>query len=311
MLWSASLLAASVAPIRCPSLSGSPHRTVRVILDHEQSSLGPGPHAPKWARWLSRQDQPRGLVDVIADEARSCLSEAAFCVFWTLCDHSMTWATGYICISICIAFALVQMLRCISRDVWRYIINNRCLQGRSRYLPIDLRRTPGQPMPPPNPNEWQQLRAAVHREAQAVIRVPDLRLTEIDATALRVAGDWRPAGSRRRLELARPYTSSGASINTAIWHRDRLCGLMCGSAGAAAVVLRYLEGAPDPTHPLKGRVADIGVATAEVYARALGAPTVLLNDPISALVDRLGAGPGYAWMTEAPFQGYFGRKVIP
>jgi hypothetical protein len=167
------------------------------------------------------------------------------------------------------------------------------------------------PMPPPNPNEWQQLRAAVHREAPAVIRVPDLRLTEIDATALRVAGDWRLQvravdwnwrGLTRRPEH---------QINTAIWHRDRLCGLMCGSAGAAAVVLRYLEGAPDPTHPLKGRVADIGVATAEVYARALGAPTVLLNDPISALVDRLGAGPGYAWMTEAPFQGYFGRKVIP
>jgi hypothetical protein len=57
---------------------------VRVILDHEQSSLGPGPHAPKWARWLSRQDQPRGLVDVIADEARSCLSEAGILRFLDL-----------------------------------------------------------------------------------------------------------------------------------------------------------------------------------------------------------------------------------
>ncbi len=148
-------------------------------------------------------------------------------------------------------------------------------------------------MPPPNPNEWQQLRAAVHREAQAVIRVPDLRLTEIDATALRVAGDWR-------LQVRAVDWKLGAALHVVrsirstprIWHRDRLCGLMCGSAGAAAVVLRYLEGAPDPTHPLKGRVADIGVATAEVYARALGAPTVLLNDPISALVDRLGAGQG-------------------
>jgi hypothetical protein len=141
--------------------------------------------------------------------------------------------------------------------------------------------------------------------------MPELRLTDIDAMALGAAEPWRTLG--RAVDwswrvLARRPTHQ---VRTAIWHGDRLCGLMCGSAGEAAVVLRYLEGAPDSAHPLKGRVADIGVATAEVYAQAIGAPVLLLNDPIPALVTRFSARRGYGWMTEPSFRGYFGRKVMP
>lgn len=164
---------------------------------------------------------------------------------------------------------------------------------------------------PPLPSEWEQIRAAVHQAAQGVLGLPALRLTDIDAAALRAADGWGAQGRSINWNWRALAQRPGHQVRTAIWHEDQLCGLMCGSAGDTAVVLRYLEGAPSPTHPLKGRVADIGVATAEIYARAIGAPVLLLNDPIPPLVARFSAGPGYIWMTETAFQGYFGRKVMP
>lgn len=166
-------------------------------------------------------------------------------------------------------------------------------------------------MPPPTPNQWSQLRPAIHQAATATLRVPDLRLTDINAAALSAAEPWGALGRAVDWSWRALARRSTYQVRTAIWHGNRLCGLMCGSAGEAAVVLRYLEGAPGPAHPLKGRVADIGVATAEVYAQAIGAPALLLNDPIQALVTRFSTRPGYGWMTEPSFRGYFGRKVMP
>lgn len=74
-----------------------------------------------------------------------------------------------------------------------------------------------------------------------------------------------------------------------------------------ALCLARLEGDPDPTHPLKGRVVDIAVAVLETQALILGIPETRLESPDPGLVERY-RRLGYEWLVETGAPRYL-RKV--
>jgi hypothetical protein len=139
-------------------------------------------------------------------------------------------------------------------------------------------------------------------------RLPALHLTEIDAAALAAARAW-PLASRhvtwdwtgivKRRETGR--------LEVAIWWNRRLCGLAYGPMRGGALCLSRLEGDPEPAHPLKGRIVDIGIAILETQALILGIPETRLESPDPGLVERY-RGIGYDWLVEKGVPRYL-RKV--
>ena len=67
-------------------------------------------------------------------------------------------------------------------------------------------------------------------------------------------------------------------FNAAIWHDETLCGLAVGAVNQDRfVALDFLEGNPDPTHPLKGQVIEIALTMAEAYKQLIGVPELRLH----------------------------------
>lgn len=129
-------------------------------------------------------------------------------------------------------------------------------------------------------------------------RCPSLRLTPIDRVALSEARawplvdrqvNWDWTGIVKRRESGR--------IEVAIWSDGRLCGLADGPMRGGALCISRLEGAPDPTHPLKGRITDIAIAVLETQALIFGIPETRLESPDPALVARY-RHYGYAWLAK-------------
>ncbi|WP_144426373.1 hypothetical protein [Methylobacterium sp. ARG-1] len=61
--------------------------------------------------------------------------------------------------------------------------------------------------------------------------------------------DWDWAALSARFQNNHPKC-----FNAAIWHDETLCGLAIGAVNRDRfVAVDFLEGNPDPTHPLKGR----------------------------------------------------------
>lgn len=67
-------------------------------------------------------------------------------------------------------------------------------------------------------------------------------------------------------------------FNAAIWYDETLCGLAIGAVNQDRfVALDFLEGNPDPTHPLKGRVIEIVLTMAEAYRQLIVVPELRLH----------------------------------
>lgn len=93
--------------------------------------------------------------------------------------------------------------------------------------------------------------------------------------------------------LAGGYLRDPDSFHIAVWSDARLCGLGVGKPNRThnSLSIHFLEGNPDPTHPLKGNTALAIVAGADAYARSLEAVTLRLKDPDPELIpffERLG-----------------------
>ncbi len=73
----------------------------------------------------------------------------------------------------------------------------------------------------------------------------------------------------------------------AIWSGEILCGLGVGWVSDAheRLTLHFLEGSPDPRHPLRGDVVFLAFAAAEAYARAVGAKSMALKNPLRGVVE--------------------------
>jgi hypothetical protein len=73
-------------------------------------------------------------------------------------------------------------------------------------------------------------------------------------------------------------------FEVSVWSGETLCGLAVGWTRQAFCRVDYLEGSPDPAHPLKGSVAVIVSGAATAYATALGKDEIRLMNPIPAVV---------------------------
>ncbi|AYA06747.1 hypothetical protein V1951_21260 [Yersinia sp. 2544 StPb PI] len=114
--------------------------------------------------------------------------------------------------------------------------------------------------------------------------------------AVEVSNSWRTSPKRDWIKFnwwkARHIQTK--RIDVSIRCRDFLCGLMLArrSRRQICVTLRYLEGNPDPNHPLKGYVLPIATLIAESFASQYGIATVCISRPEKGLIAQY-ASRGY------------------
>lgn len=121
-------------------------------------------------------------------------------------------------------------------------------------------------------------------------------LRPIDASALEAFGTWR----NRRVAWPWPDMAGDWRRNhpdrfeVAVWRNGVLCGLALGKPAPSRshLSLHYMEGDPDPGHPLQGQVTAATFAAASSYAIALPAKELHLVEPFPALVPRY-CGPPF------------------
>lgn len=156
--------------------------------------------------------------------------------------------------------------------------------------------------------------------AHSGITVP-FRFSEIDAAARNV---WRSAWTRPQPlgyggwewpRIAGPILRRPTGFTLAIWSGGWLCGLCAGrtskrrpSGVRHTLSLSFLEGNPDPDHPLRGYVAPLAISTAEAYARALGISRVRLIEPLPG-VFRIYERLGYQIVREGASRVYFEKRM--
>jgi hypothetical protein len=128
---------------------------------------------------------------------------------------------------------------------------------------------------------------------QRCITARPFRLSDIDHATLsawrRTWAEPHPSGEGGWdwAVLTEPAHVDPAALSVALWSGGTLCGLALARAShrrssghRGAIKIYYLEGNPDPLHPLKGVVAALLVNAAEAYGRSLGASKVRLVDPL-------------------------------
>jgi hypothetical protein len=99
--------------------------------------------------------------------------------------------------------------------------------------------------------------------------------------------DWR--------DFQREYINSPSRFEAALWNGDTLCGMAIGvlSRGREHLSVKLLEGSPDASHPLKGRVRHCLLPLAEAYANSHLCQRVRLLDPLDPVIP-LYAEMGYS-----------------
>lgn len=87
------------------------------------------------------------------------------------------------------------------------------------------------------------------------------------------------------IDLKRRFRNIPARFELSISVQGEVCGLAIGkpSRGRRHLSVYFIEGNPDPQHPLKGRVLPILLEAAFLYAQALGCSFVRLIQPVEQL----------------------------
>jgi hypothetical protein len=118
-----------------------------------------------------------------------------------------------------------------------------------------------------------------------------VRITDIDGAALAAFAatwqgcHWSGYGGFDWVHLWHRFgRQEDRSFHCALWHESVLCGLAIGSVprGHSHLTIRNLESRPQG-HPLRGHVAQIALAAAVYYAKALALPQVRLENPATGL----------------------------
>ncbi|HET7233738.1 MAG TPA: hypothetical protein VFJ16_27255 [Longimicrobium sp.] len=149
---------------------------------------------------------------------------------------------------------------------------------------------------------YARIRQAVYtvvREDAVVRQITrsPFRLADVDGRALAAwERTWQSphpndsGGWNWRL-VADEFRSDPAVLKVALWSGSVLCGLAFGrpshrtKRGTRSILsIHYMEGNPDPAHPLKGSVAALLVTTAEIYGRELGASSIRMVDALPGVI---------------------------
>jgi hypothetical protein len=141
--------------------------------------------------------------------------------------------------------------------------------------------------------------------------IPEIALTDIGTEALQAVRRWyglpRQAGwewfnvtKRRKVRC----------YDLAVWHGEQLCGLAFGPASTDWIGIAFVEGNPDKTHPLKGKITDIAIAVLETQAAALDIRETRLLRPLPELVERY-RRRGYEGLAERAGFDYLAKIRTP
>ncbi len=126
---------------------------------------------------------------------------------------------------------------------------------------------------------------------QSAIAPTPVSLTDIGPTALAAFNDQWVHSVRRYpwpwpLMVADVHRQTPTRFEVAVWSDQTLSGLALGRIRDSFCGIEYLEGCPDPDHPLRGHVTVIVLTAAVAYAKSLGKRELRLIDPIPAMVSR-------------------------
>ncbi len=157
--------------------------------------------------------------------------------------------------------------------------------------------------------QWEDLRELVRSRVGADLlkRFPDLRLTSIDLAALNAAKPWRSAQAVGWEWPAVVKRRRANRFDLAIWHGEILCGLAYGPAETAWVAIGFLQGSPNPAHPLRGRVIPIALAVLEMQVLAADAAEARLLEPFPELMP-LYEAHGYRRVANRPDLNYLRKE---
>jgi hypothetical protein len=111
----------------------------------------------------------------------------------------------------------------------------------------------------------------------------DFQITEISGRALRYIQDEWGGSHFEWADVLRKHNEPDA-MPIAIWHGERLCAVSLILTTGQAVVVRFLEGDPRSSCPLKGRRFLIALEAATNYAQARGKKEIRLQPKNDALV---------------------------
>lgn len=161
-------------------------------------------------------------------------------------------------------------------------------------------------------------RALAATQARLVANGIVAELRPIDARALDAfASHWQGCPDRRlrwpwpdmRARFHRDYP---ARFELSAWSGNTLCCLALGRPSASSLHcgLHYLEGNPDPQHPLRGRVAALAITALQDYTVALGKREMRLVEPLPALVPYYQRF-GFRLVTPKREAQYLTREALP
>ncbi len=141
-------------------------------------------------------------------------------------------------------------------------------------------------------NKYQQIRLAVLAQTKEEFEQlePDfighIDLTEISEEAIQSQEEWdipvnRQIGWDWRRVRDQYRRNHMARIELAVWHGEELCGLMIGKAsdGKLVIKINYIQGG-EIENPLKGYIVPIASYCAELFAVAIEADWIGIQDPI-------------------------------
>ena len=138
-----------------------------------------------------------------------------------------------------------------------------------------------------------QAYAAAARGIESDFHVP-LSFRNIESRAfIAWKVQWQPLHTGRQdlgewdwPQLAQYYLAKPESFHLAIWSQSILCGLAVGRPRRAksSMTVEFIEGSPEPHHPLKGSILALTIVAADAYARAIGCLMLRISEPAPGLL---------------------------
>ena len=111
-------------------------------------------------------------------------------------------------------------------------------------------------------------------------------------------------------QLALSYLAKPEAFHLAIWSQTLLCGLAVGrpSRARSLLTVEFIEGSPEPSHPLKGSILALTIVAADAYARAIECLTLRISEPAAGLLP-IYAEFGFRIVKSGPTVRYCERRI--